>query len=305
MGIEAARPIVDAPARTPLRYGLMSVVQSPETDDTTHARLGVKFEPGTCDDAETFCLDCSGTGSLSKLNTEGKTLRGSRPFTLYTRPTCSSVGWVDEAQQRAETALRLGEGRTLEEVFWTGQMVTGCADVTPHLASDVAITGDGSPNNVQPVEEQTAADVIVDGAGIVHGFALLEEALSDCYGSEGVIHVPTSVGTWLHRYGLVRVDGPRLRSPAGHLVAVGAGYPGTGPDGSLSGESMRWMYATGAVMLRRTPIEQIPVEVPSALNRTTNDIGYVAERTYIIGWDCCHLAANVCIDETNICDGGS
>lgn len=296
--------MVEAPARTPLRYGLFSVVQTPTDEDSTHARMGVRYEPGTCDPAELTCLSCPDTNDPEdKESTEAKALRGATPFTVFTRPVCSSVGWVEEAQQRAEAALRRGEERAVEAAFWTGTPASGCPDTTPHLASNVMVTGDAGPNDVQPVTEQTAAVDVAGGSvvGIVHGISLLEEALSECYGNEGVLHVPTAVATWMQRYNLLTRDGLRYRSPAGHLVAVGSAYPGTGPDGSDPGDSDRWVFATGAVFMRRSPIQTVPAEVASALNKSTNDLGYTAERTYVVGWDCCHFAAQLCIAQDNLC----
>lgn len=302
MSISAARLLVEAPNRAPLRFGLMSVAQTPEDPDQVHTRLGVRFEPFTCDPAEVTCQPCPDNSPADKIATEAKTLRGAMPFSLYTRPVCSSVGFAEEAQRIAEQALLRGEGRALESVFWTGETVTGCPVVTPHLAADTAVEDDTGPNDVQPVEEQTAAEVLVTG-GPVEALARVEEALGDCYGNEGVIHVPPSVLTWFQRYRLVERDGPRLRSPSGHLIAAGAGYPGTGPDGSDPPSGTRWIYATGAIVLRRGPVNLIPTSVESALDRSKNDIGYIAERTYVVGWDCCHFAANVCIEQVNVCNG--
>lgn len=279
MVIAAARLLVAPPSRTPLPYGLLSVAQTPtETDD--HWQLGVRFELDTCTEAGITTESCPATGGIDKPFTDSVGLRGGIPFTVYTLPVCSAVGFIDEAEARAVGALTSGEARAVEREFWTGAFGT-----TPHLAENVGVTGtDG-------VVEQTAAEVLVTGAvDVVEGIARIEEALGACYGNEGVIHVPPSVLTHMKSEFLVERDGTRLRSPSGHLIAAGAGYPGTAPDGTDPPTGVRWIYATGAVQVRRTGIQVLASTNREVLNRFKNDVVLVAERTYVIDWDCCHLA---------------
>jgi hypothetical protein len=57
----------------------------------------------------------------------------------------------------------------------------------------------------------------------------------------------------------------------GTPVVVGAGYTANGPT----------IYGTGAVAVRRGEME-----VVSAWNMAINDELVLAERTYVVGWDC-------------------
>lgn len=276
----AARLLVAPPVRTLLPYGLMSVAQSPTLSDNVHWQNGVRFEPDTCNRANITTTDCP-EPPADKIPTDPRGYRGSNPFTVYTMPVCSPIGYIDEAEKHALAALTSGEARTVEREFWTGEFGT-----TPHLAEDTAVTGsDGAI-------EQSAATVLVTGASVdvVEGIALLEEALAECYGNEGVIHVPRSVLTHMSAWSVATRDGSRLRSPSGHLIAAGAGYPGTSPSGAQPPAGVRWIYGTGAVFVQRTePI--VPASRPSDIvNRLKNDVILVAERTYVIGWDCCHFA---------------
>jgi len=283
--LTAARKLVASPVRTLLPYGLMSVAQ-PIEDSDSHWQLGVRFEPDTCTQANITTMDCPAPPA-DKMPTETMGLRGSNPFTVYSMPVCSPIGYIGEAERRAIAALTSGEARTVEGEFWTG-----AAGTTPHLAASTPITGsDGTI-------EQTAATVLVSGAvDVVEGVALLEEALSSCYGNEGVLHVPRSVLTHMTAWNLVTKDGAKLRSPSGHLIAAGAGYPGSSPVAPTGspGAGLRWIYGTGAVTIRRSGIEVPAARPADVLSRSKNDVILVAERTYVIGWDCCHFAIPISI----------
>lgn len=278
-----ARPLVTRPTRVASPYGLFSVAQLP-TENGGHWQLGVRTEVATCAPSGVTTDSCAVTGTGIKVQIDAMSTLGATPFTVYSIPTCSTVGFMDLARQYATDALISGEQRAVEREFWTGANGT-----TPHLAANAQIlSSDGTV-------EQSAATVVVSGGASVdptEAMALLEDALGWCYGAEGVLHAPPSVVAHWQARGLVRREGSSLRSPANHQIVSGAGYPGTGPDGSLPAVS-RWVYATGAVQLRRGPIEVRGSSSGEVVDRSKNDVMYVAERTYVINWECCHLAIPV------------
>jgi hypothetical protein len=278
MALVAARLEVAPPVRTPLPYGLMSVAQTRDTTDP-HWQLGIEFEPYTCSRADITFESCPASGGFDKTPRDVLGLSAANPFTVYTMAQCSTSGFVERSRELASAVLTAGEARAVEREFWTGEN-----GLTPHLAENTAVTGgDGEA-------EQSAASVIVTGAvDVVEGVARIEEALGNCYGNEGVIHVPLSVLTHMQAHTLVTRDGPRLRTASGHLVAAGAGYPGTAPDGSAPADGVRWIYATGAVLLYRSAVTFVGTTTADVLNRTKNTVAQIAERTYVIGWDCCHF----------------
>lgn len=276
----SARPLVARPTRVTSPYGLFSVAQLP-TESNSHWMLGVRTELGTCAPANVTTDSCAVTGNGTKVQVDAISTVGATPFTVYSIPACGTVGFVDDAEKYARDALINGEQRAVEREFWTG-----AAGTTPHLAANAQVlSSDGTI-------EQTVATVVVSGGASVdptEGLGLLEEALAWCYGAEGVIHAPPSVVTSWEARGLVRHVGSTLRSPGNHLIARGDGYPGTGPDGSMPAIS-RWVYATGAVQLRRGDIEVKASTSAQVVDRSKNDVILVAERTYVIDWECCHLA---------------
>jgi hypothetical protein len=48
------------------------------------------------------------------------------------------------------------------------------------------------------------------------------------------------------------------------------------------------MYATGAVFYFRGDVMVNPRA--ESLDRSVNTVKMIAERTYVLGWDCCHFA---------------
>jgi hypothetical protein len=80
----------------------------------------------------------------------------------------------------------------------------------------------------------------------------------------------------------------RSADPGEDLVAAGAGYPGTSPAGAAPATGESWIYATGAVTMRRGDIKTFTLS--ESINRGNNTIEMIAERTYVLGWDCCHFA---------------
>lgn len=282
MVIANASMQIAPPVRTPLSYGLLSVAQMP-TEGDDHWQNGVLYETDPCSRANITTTDCP-VPPADKQRTATLALRCSEPFTVYTMPVCSAVGFIDRAERVAVAALTSGEARAVEREFWTGEFGT-----EPHLAANLA-----AATGTDGCVTQTAATVVTGSPMTpVEGLALLEEALSSCYGNEGVIHITPATLTLLETNSTIQRDGTRLRSPNGHLVAAGAGYPGTGPDGTTPPAGVRWMYATGAVFARRSQVNVPQSRAQDVLDRNKNSVFLVAERTYVLGWECCHLAVPV------------
>lgn len=285
------RLIVDPPTFTPLSFGLLSVVNMPPAADA-HWQNGITFE-ATCPIGGTTydeCIAVTGIGapppSATKTNNVDKVFRGATPFTVYAEFDCAPVGNAD-AVERTRDALARVEPWQVERAFWTG--VAGDQEVVwPHLAAD------GDQLDPQGTVLQTNA-VVVTGSGatlsVTEGLGLLEGALADCYGGIGIIHVPQRALPALDGYGLIRQNGSVLRTLNGNRVAVGAGYPGTSPSGAAPAAGTSWLYATGSVVAYRGDIKTFRPN--QSIDRSVNTIMMIAERTYVLAWDCCHFAVLV------------
>lgn len=296
------RQIVDAPTFSPSPYGLLSVVQTPPNDGA-HWQNGVtwtSFCPNAAQATYDECITVTGSGgpppepSIKAANVE-MSLRGAIPFTPYVRFDCATVG-NEAAVETARDALARTEGLQVERSFWTG-VADGDVVVFPHLAANAEVI------DSQGILLQTVASPPVTGGpfDIAEGLGLLEQGLANCFGGVGVIHMPVKLVPTLDALGLLRVVNARnvgsgqfdrqLQTLNGNLVAAGAGYPGTGPNGAAPTNTTTWMYATGPVFMRRSDVKIMPAT--STINRETNNIEMIAERTYVLGFDCCHVAIQV------------
>jgi hypothetical protein len=263
------------------------VVGTPATPDL-HWQNGIDFIPEICAEAGTTLDGCPSGDTVTKTPiVTGVGDLGAQPFTVYSWIRCSPVGFSQaEVEARARNGLTRGEARAVERIFWTGKTTLGALDVYPHLAANTALFESG-------IQLQTAATTITGNVlDVVEGMGMLEGELALCYGGEGVIHVPRSLLAALSSLGLIRQDGMRLRTMGGMNVAAYSSNNRRGPDGTTPAGGITWIYGTGAVDMRRTDIE-FTSSYAQSIDRSENSLVLVAERTYVIGWDCCHLAVRV------------
>jgi len=101
-----------------------------------------------------------------------------------------------------------------------------------------------------------------------------ERELRNRYNGIGAIHTD-SLGATLVADRL-RVEGNHLVTMLGTPVVVGAGYVGAAPANT----EVEYV-ATGALVVRRGARE-----VLEGFDRQVNDALFIAERTYVAGWDC-------------------
>lgn len=284
------RRLVPGPLFTPRSYGLWSVVQVPAAQ-ADHWEMGITYEV-TCPAASlTYdpCLAVTGVGGSpppppSKAATSEHALRGATPFTVYEEIDCAPIGFYDNATAKASDALTRSEMRQVEAAFWTGKAANQQV-VWPHLAAQSPFV------EIDGTVMQTAA---VTGYGapvdIVEGLGTLENLLADCYDGVGVIHVPAELLPLMAAWNQIERSGAQLRTKAGNLVALGAGYSGTGPDGQQTA-NVSWIYATGAITGYRSEIRAFPAD--QSFDRSVNTVKAIAERTYLLSWDCCHYAVPI------------
>lgn len=290
-----ARDIIDGPVFTPLPNFLWDAAQHPATGDQ-HWQNGVTWIE-RCGGGGTLydeCLAVTGTGGdpaaqAALADNVDQANRGATAFSVYAEFDCSPVG-QDYRQDKAEEALSKREGYLVSRAFWTGAAgasgSTGQTTVWPHLAANATL------DDPQSIRLQTAATPLVTG-GEDPAVALgqLEARLVECYGGQGVIHMAyEALPTFVAR-GLVRLEGALLRTVAGNLVVPGQGYAGTSPAGAAPAAGTSWVYATGAVFGFRSGV--FVREFPGTFDRAENTVRMIASRTYLFGFDCCHLAALV------------
>jgi hypothetical protein len=283
----AARQIIDPPAFTALPYGLWDTIQHPAPP--SHWQQGVTWieRCPTGDTTYDECLSVTGTGAPPepgvKTSNVEQTTRGATPFTVYAEFECSPVGLTDAATV-AEDALARVEQQQVEAAFWTGT-AGGQAIVFPHLAADAEVL------DAQDIVLQPTASPAVTGADVAHALGELEADLADCYSGQGLIHVPRHALPTLAAWNLVTERDGRLYTTGGNLIVVGGGYTGSGPDGTAPAAGTAWIYATGAAFGYRSDV--FFTDVRDSLDRSANTLSMIAERTYVLGFTCCLLAAHI------------
>jgi len=302
------RLLIDAPSVVdPLPYGLLSVVQEPAVA-SGHWQNGVTYAtncPVTGGSFTTYdeCIAVTGTGGQQPPAPASKAdnvtypgLRAATPFTTYAEFDCAPIGFDgEEAMRRIATeALERVEPWQVERAVWTGQ-AGGQSVVHPHLASNAEVV----LTETVPVLLDTAAVVVTGsgGAGVKMTVALglLEQSLAECSGGRGVIHVarhafPVMAGAF---GGLFREESAgRLQTASGNLLAVGTGYTGGSPAGAArTSPGQTWIYGTGPVFALRGAVQVLGGG--GQLDRAENTRRMIAERTWLVGWQCCHFAALV------------
>lgn len=299
------RTFVDGPSFTPLPYGLLTTLASEiRSPDNSHWQFGVNYRT-VCAQANTTFDDCfavTGTGLGTpgepplKAATAEVDYRGATAFTVFAEVDCSPVGFWDDAPSVIGDVLTQSEQWQVENALWTG-IAGGQLTVFPHLAADAAIVDNFG------ITLQTAATIVSGGLtvplDVVEALGRLEYELANCYDGIGVIHAPRSLLAPLAEATLIVETENGYRTVGGNVIVFGAGYTGTSPTGT-SESGAAWMYATGAMFIYRSPAQVIPIYPDRSSSRGTNSfdraentLRAIAERTYVIGWDCCHLAVNV------------
>lgn len=278
--------MVSPPLFVDRNFGLLSVVQARYDEPDAHWRNGVTWQ-NLCGMGSTtydpYCV--TGAPAEKSANVE-VTTSGATPFTVFGEVDCSPVGYSQQEQRaRAVDALTRGEPWQVERALLSGVAGGDAGIVYPHLAADTAVF---DTTSLPTVTLQCAVTTVTGSTvlDVVEGVGRLEAAFSDCYGGQGTLHVPLILGEQLFRAGIVRVDGAMIKTQAGNLVALGAGYDGRGPDGTFIANAA-WVYMTGPVIAYRSAPETFNFR--EMLDRSTNTAKTIVERTYVLGFDCCCL----------------
>lgn len=272
------------------QFDLLSTATPLELPDG-HWRMGITWEPlcpessGTYDPC-TAVVDQAGAAVRApappekSATTEWQT-RAATAFTAYSRIDCSPVGQWDQLSDSNQQALIRSEARFVETAFWSGA-AAGQTVVFPHLAADSVVEDGGD------VLQPAATIVTETPQSIAVGIGMLEDAMRDCYPGVATIHMPIRLAALAaEAYLLTSRSGRMFTTSIGSKVVVGD-YPGTAPDGTTT-EGVTWMYATGEVFFAREPTPT-RFSMVESLDRSVNTVEVTAERTYVIGWDCCLLA---------------
>lgn len=270
--------LVNGAVRQPLPYGLFSTF-SLRSAGADRWESGITFEAETCAKADGIaqiqCLPTATTGLPKNLVRNLPVPGVAAAFTVYGHFQCSPVGWsVDQAQERAVSHLKNREEARVEQAFWTSDLGN-----IPSLQRDAGA--------VQPAPTTVGTGT----SDIITGLGLLEDFIGDSYGSLGVIHLTRATATAALSRNALIVSGGRLVTLLGTPVVAGAGYPGTGPAGQAAAAGTQWAFASPALFGYRSDIFDSSDIAGDLFDRANNNLYAVAERSYLIGFDPCGVAA--------------
>lgn len=266
--------LIDKPTPSlPLRYGLFQAALGP-LDLPVHARNGgVRYVHSLCAEGFGYEIECIGDqDSKAAFFDLGLQVVTGLPFIVAATIQCGSVGFSFE-ELRAFTLDRLRgvEQAVVEEIFSTSTF-----GQTPGL-----ITGDGITT--------------VTGAGddIVEVVSELERARycgftgnTAQYGVPGVLHAPIPAFNAMKQEHFIEFDGTRWRTPIGTVVSTGC-YANNDPAGAAPADGVFWLYLTGQTTVWRTPDSAVQIApVEGSLDRTTNQFMMMAEREYVVTYEC-------------------
>jgi len=260
VGLIAPGTYIAPPGITGHRFGLFSVAAMP--DDTGRWQLGVEYEPLApfrADLRQSACVDDYTQDFDITPNTP--TVTDGIPFVVVGSYNCkASSRPVEEAEERARLALIGGEERAVEYALMNGVMGN-----LPAFPGATVVAGGAAP------------------VSLTKAFSELEQAMGLNYHSSGVIHLPRSLAAFTGRDSLMMREGQRLETMVGNLVAAGAGYDdfNESPTGVAAAEGERWIYATGAVTIRRGDVFLQP-DPDHYLDKANNDLVIFAQRDYLV-----------------------
>lgn len=209
-------------------------------------------------------------------------------YVLHTVYECGTFGWRGKDWAGiARRRLIADSERQLSAELWRGALARA----------------EGYPNRF--LASNDSDEVTSSAATPLNALACLEQYLAGCNaGQQGMIHATWQTVTHWIEARLVRREGQVFYTEFDTIVVPGVGYDGSGPtnpEGAGQGvpadasAGSVFAYATGIVEVRLSPITlRGTPENPVEVNRTTNEIGVIAERFALASWDlCCHGAAEI------------
>lgn len=276
--------VVPGPKHIPNRYGLLTVTD-PITPEDGHWEGGITWDENLCSEIFTTVGFCPipETGSVPKNADRSDIICCADPFIVYGSYDCPPVGRSsEEAFSIAKRRLAMREERAVEYTFWTGT-TDGGTTVNPSLAFGNDTCG-SAPIDLTP---------LTGPVGVTASIAVLESALGDCAPGTGVIHANFGLASFLAASYLIYQSGDAWYTVTGQRLAIGAGYPGTGPGNIPASPGATWVFATGPVVVFRSEVFLTPERYQDAVNLTLNNVTVYAEKVYAVGWSCCLFAIQV------------
>lgn len=243
-----AKITIDAPAREPMRGGLLSVANVVDSIPAGAAYHGIRFQADPCGHNRVVPVD-----NTDKVFDQ-TVLVESEQFSLY-RGVEDALLLGADAQDRATRLYRASESYGVEAKVQELLLNPLAVDLTPTPGTPVT-----NPKLALGLLEQYAADNY-PGLPMIHGNRLAVSLIPDMSaGAGGKLHT-------VHMTPIVN----------------GGGYGPDGPDSLTAGEGEGWLYATGNLTIWRDP----EIGPPEGVNdlKGNRSLG-LTERQYVVTVEC-------------------
>jgi hypothetical protein len=250
--------LVDAPALVPYGYGIFSVAEPRPTLDP-HWRLGVKWQSQGCHATNITTGPCIDPEVDALTEDDYCEVLTYEPFTVYAFNNDAIPGHtLAEHEQHAIDRLVNSEQRSVEEQLWT------------------------------LMQTEAGGSTDLSGAPLDYVLGFIEQRAAEVYGGTAVIHMSRLTTTML--YGHLYKSGGRLVTSLGTPIVSGGGYDIVGASAPITAE----IYFTGPLAIWRGDIDTRQ----NAVNKPVNEVSIVAQRDYVIGWDCVVEGVQFTLDQS-------
>lgn len=248
--------LVEAPAVVPHPFGLFSQAEPRLTTDD-HWRLGVQWQTQACIEDYITTGPCISNDPNPLTSNSACTIKQYEPFTVYAYNTDPIPGH-SLAEHRDQTVQRLinAEQLAVERKLWD-EMIAN-------------------------------ADATIDASAYTPTYALAvaEQAIAEAYPGTGIIHMSRQAATVLWEN--LMISGGRMQTLIGTPVVIGAGYDNDSGAPIATSD----LFVTGPVILYRGDVDTRE----QAINMSHNEVSYIAQRDYVLGWDCYAVRVNTTLD---------
>lgn len=244
--------------------------------------FGVTWLPDGAPNVRTIEADCEVV--YDKTARDLPDVVTQRPFGLYDALQCLTLG--PEVQFLLERVVHNLDVHASAAI---------AAQLETASLSGIGLIGNATYTPVRPNANAASS--------VARSFYALEEYLATVLdGALGVIHIPAAMLS----FAPVFWRGDHFETLTGHLVIADSGFTGTAtPTGGAGpGADSRWIYATGPVWWKVSPVRPALGPGDAQVRRGTNLNRPLAERFALVAFDPNILAAaRVSLDE--LCCGGS
>lgn len=233
-------------------------VAEPRLTTDPHWRLGVQWQSQACSPTKITTGPCIDDEVAALIPDDFCSVVQYEPFTVYAYNNDDIPGHT-LAEHEANAVARLING----EQYGVESQFWGVT-----LGSVVPTDLSGAP------------------AGVVLGY--IEQLLANNYFGQGVIHMDRITATILWEY--IDVSGGRLQTRLGTPIIAGGGY------GSMADppNDEFYIYGTGSVVIYRGDIDTRQ----NAVNKSTNQMSVIAQRDYVVGYDCGAVGVKFTVSES-------